>query len=1034
MTADTSRIAILSAEEIAALYDLPHFDAGERQLYFTPSDAERQVVDSVHTTNAAVHLFLQLGYFKAKRRFFVVEPGQVAADVAYVMAQHFAGTTASVLKPITKPTRLEQQRLILRLFRYRTCGPTEKEALAAKARRTAMLSTQPAFILRELLQYMEGERLVAPGYSTLQDIVGQAVNFERRRITELLDRAITPEITETLDNLLTAGEFIYRISAVKREARDFSYGEMKREVERRQTFQPLHDFAKIFLANSGLSVESGKYYASLVKYYTVYKLKRLGSATARLYLLCFAYHRFRQINDTLIEAFSHLIHKYETHAKREADEAMKKAFVDASENLEAAGEVLNLFADKTIKDKTPFKEVKERAYKLLEPEQIPVVADYLRKVAFDKIAYEWSYYAGLSAAFKRNLRHLFCELEFAGRVEEAPLMDAVTFLRDLLREGKVLRQVKEERFPLAVIPNGLKRYLYIVPKPDLEQPEAKREPKLNVDRYEFLVYLLLRKELDAGNIYVRDSVENRRFEDDLISDERWEHRDEILREIGAPLLLAPIEETLASFSDQLERKFEEVNKRIEQMANQHVKVRGVGEKRRWTLAYPSAEEPVNGPFYGKVPGINVADLLTFVARDTKFLDAFTHVLERYVKQAPAPRELIACILAMATNMGLGKMADVSGLSLAALMNTARSYLRQETLHAANDAISNATAALPAFHLYNIRDEIHSSSDGQRIETQIDTINARYSPKYFGLDKGVSANTVVANNVPVNAKVIGTNEHESHYVFDLLYNNSSDIQPVRHSTDTHGTNQVNFWTLLTFGYQFAPRYRDLHKKMDKLVGFRNLSNYGDLLIKPLRKVDEPLIISEWPTIQRIMASLAQKDVTQATIVRKLSSYTRQNQTKKALWELDNICRTMYLLDFIDDATLRQAVQKALNRGEAYHRFRRSVSYVNGGKFRVKTEAEQQIWNDCARLVVNAIVYYNTLLLSKVYVQKLAAGDRDAVEALSGISPIAWRHVNLVGRFDFTSDATDIDIDALVAPFFDPEYWRKALVEDADDASE
>jgi TnpA family transposase len=200
-----------------------------------------------------------------------------------------------------------------------------------------------------------------------------------------------------------------------------------------------------------------------------------------------------------------------------------------------------------------------------------------------------------------------------------------------------------------------------------------------------------------------------------------------------------------------------------------------------------------------------------------------------VKQAPAPRELVACILAMATNMGLGKMADVSGLSLGALMNTARSYLRQETLHAANDAISNATAALPAFHLYNIRDEIHSSSDGQRIETQIDTINARYSPKYFGLDKGVSANTVVVNNVPVNAKVIGTNEHESHYVFDLLYNNSSDIQPVRHSTDTHGTNQVNFWTLLTFNYQFAPRYRNLHKKMDKLVGFRHPSDYGDLLL-------------------------------------------------------------------------------------------------------------------------------------------------------------------------------------------------------------
>ena len=55
-------------------------------------------------------------------------------------------------------------------------------------------------------------------------------------------------------------------------------------------------------------------------------------------------------------------------------------------------------------------------------------------------------------------------------------------------------------------------------------------------------------------------------------------------------------------------------------------------------------------------------------------------------------------------------------------------------------------------------------------------------------------------------------------------------------------------------------------------------------------------------------------------------------------------------------------------------RRAISYVNSGKFRVKTEAEQQIWNECSRLIANAIIYYNTLLLSRVYEQKVAAGGR------------------------------------------------------------
>ena len=148
----------------------------------------------------------------------------------------------------------------------------------------------------------------------------------------------------------------------------------------------------------------------------------------------------------------------------------------------------------------------------------------------------------------------------------------------------------------------------------------------------------------------------------------------------------------------------------------------------------------------------------------------------------------------------------------------------------------------------------------------------------------------------------------------------------------------------------------------------------------------------------------------------------------MWELENICRTLYILEFIDDVELRQCVQKVLNRGEAYHRFRRAVAFVNGGKFRVKTEDEQQIWNECSRLITNAVIYYNTVLLSKVYEQKQTAGDEEAQAIIRGISPVAWQHVNLFGRFEFSQSMSKIDIDALVARYADPAYWSKALREE------
>jgi len=145
-----------------------------------------------------------------------------------------------------------------------------------------MLSTQPVFILREVFQYLTNQRIVAPGYTYLQDMVGRIVSGERLRITRLLGQALTTAVAQQLEALLQADEGMYRISILKHEPKDFSYGELRQEVGRRKFFQQLYEFGQTFLASAGLSNESVKYYASLVQFYTVYKLQRMAVQTARL--------------------------------------------------------------------------------------------------------------------------------------------------------------------------------------------------------------------------------------------------------------------------------------------------------------------------------------------------------------------------------------------------------------------------------------------------------------------------------------------------------------------------------------------------------------------------------------------------------------------------------------------------------------------------------------------------------------------------------------------------------------------------------
>ena len=386
--------------------------------------------------------------------------------------------------------------------------------------------------------------------------------------------------------------------------------------------------------------------------------------------------------------------------------------------------------------------------------------------------------------------------------------------------------------------------------------------------------------------------------------------------------------------------------------------------------------------------------------------------------------IVACVIAYGTNIGLGKMGSISDMNYQTLLTAANSFLRPETVQEGNDRVANATAKLPIFRHYNIDDTIHSSSDGQKFETQIHTIRSRHSPKYFGLKKGITNYTGVANHVPFNARIIGANESESHYVYDILANNTTDIRPAAHSTDTHGTNEVNFAVLGVFGYQFAPRYRDIRDKMGTLTGFKHPSKYdAKFLLKPGSKANTKLILAEEDNIKHIFASLATKVTSQSVIIGKLSSYARKNRTKKALWELDNLYRSLYLLSYVDSLRLRRNVQRALNRGESYHKLVRAVAYANGGKLRVRTDLEQQLWSECSRFLTNCVIYYNACVLSQLLEYAESKKDFELANRIKTISPVSWKHVNFYGKYHFRDTGEIVDFDQMISRLAELE-WKSA----------
>lgn len=1000
MQASARRLAILTVDEIQELYGLPQFTYEDRIRYFSLTLLETKELEWFRTTKSKIIFVLQLAYFKAKRMFFTFSFQEAQEDVQYIRQQIFPEEEALQDITISKPNKLFQQKRILELFNYQSCTQEMKEKIQEKAVKTAAICAKPIFIFKDLISYLQNQKIVLPAYSSMQDIVGKALVLEKTRLEAEVTQHISEAISKPLTDLLYSRNTLYELTLIKKEAKDFSYQEIQQEVHRRQTLTSLYYFTLNFLPLLKISNENIKYYASLIQYYSIYKLRRMNAQIVYVYLLCFIFNRFQKVNDNLVNSFIYYVDKYIGVAKEASQTEVSSLKIESNENLEKAGEVLNLFINDSILDITPFGEVKNMAFGILEKEKFPLMSKYISNVKFDEVEYEWKHCEKLAPTIKRNLRPIFLAMELRSPRKDAPLIAAVTFLKDTLRNKKNLTQMRNYIYPQRIISQRVRRYFY----------DKKRE--LNVDRYEFLIYRLLKNDLEAYDIFVPDSIHFKRFEEDLIDSERWKNKEQIIESLGLPHLRQPITETLASLEQELESKIIDVNTRIAQGQNRHIKITISGNDRRWRLPYQRIPGIENHPFYNELPPIEINDLLAFVNEKSGFMASFIHILERYVKNDADNQTIVACVIAQGENMGIRKMSEISDIGYHTLVTTTGNFIRLETLKNANDKVSNATAQLPLFRYYNLQEDIiHSSSDGQKFETQIDTIRSRYSPKYFGLNKGLSSYTHVANYVPINAQIIGSNEHESHYVFDVLFNNTSDIQPDRVSVDMYGRNNVNAAILHLFGYLFAPRYSELNQDSKVIYSFKSPIAYKDCLIKPVRKINTSLIKEEWDNIQRIMVSLALKETTQSVIVKKLSSTKRASKTKRALWEYDNIISSLYALDYIDNLSLRQNVQGALNRGESYHKLKRAVFHDNFGRFRVNTELEQEIWSECTRLIANCIIFYNAYILSHLLEYKEKMGQHEETEIIKRISPIAWRHVNLYGRFEFRKKGTT-DVEKIV----------------------
>lgn len=845
----SKRLTVLSETEKATLYGLPHFDDFQRTEFFAMTKAERDLAFQRQSLTAQLFCLLQIGYFKAKQAFFRFSLKEVPPeDISFLLLRYCPGQ-APAKRSLHRKEYYAQRKEIADLFGYRLWSDGDLPILLEKATMLARTDVAATFLLTELMAFLNGRRIVRPGYTTLQSIISDALSSERQRLEQRIDDSLDEAAKTALQKLLVREGTLSELASIKQDAKHFRYRMMALERQKRAILAPLYRIAKAMLPSLDISQLNIAYYASLANYYTIYDMRRLKPGQTYLYLLCYAWQRYRQLSDNLVEAFGYHMKKLEDETKESANKQVVQSQTEQKKGAPQVGQVLLLYVDDELEDDLPFGSVRSRAFRIMPRETLLAAGKRLSEKPISQLELRWLAVDKQAGRCTKNLRPLAMALDFGSSTANSPWLEALRRMKKTFGRQQRLVQRPIDEIPENTVPDRLRPYLLNF-GPDGE-PTG-----LRGDRYEFWVYRQLRQHLDGGGIYVDDSVQHRSFADELVS---LEQKAEALKELDIPWFRQPIDVTLDALFAELDTQWQSFGRELRQGKLKHLEFDPIKKSLTWRRRL-------------------------FAAGQSRRL------ANRTVGSEPA-RELL-------------------GL---------RYLLQQHFGHRAD------------------------------------------------------------------------HDHGRH-----AYHEQSELR--HHGLVRHGPRSA-------FHQPAGPA--------EPLWCGRRREDYASFLIQPVGQIDRELIVSEKDNIDRIVATLGLKEITQSTLVRKLCTLSGHHRTRKAIFEYDKLIRSIYTLRYLRDPQLQRNVHCSQNRIESYHQLRSVIAQISGRKELIgRTDLDIAISNQCGRLVANVVIAYNSILLSGLLNRYQAEGNQKAIDLLRRISPVAWQNVRFLGHYSFREKSI-IDMEALLA---------------------
>lgn len=1006
-----SHIKILNSREIEEFDTPPLLTGEERKCFFYVSNYVEQIIKSLQTPTNQLCFLLQLGYFKASKKFFGSFKFNLK-DIEYVQQKLNINPLDIALSDYTGTTFRRHQEIILKKLGFKNFDNEVKRLVKLEAMQLCRKQIKPRAMFGSLIEYLKWKRVEIPQYNTFADIISMSLRRFEKRLLTLLEKNLTAASRKLLDGLLEKEDMDsnenenclkiirYKLTNLKKSNQSTKPLKIKENINSLGSFELLFNEIEPVVTKLKLSPELIQYYAQIVIKSRSFQTDRRKNRKY-LYLIAFVFYQYYSLNDTLVEQLMKSVQNTLNTSQREHKENYFLNRIKNNQKITATSEKVDTHlyiirkARVLLANKKTTSDEKVISLKEMFSPEISTESKKLQK-QFKEIAKDSSnivkgsdYFnllEGKSLKLQNRASDVIKIIKFDSKTSDKNLIDAIEYYKQ--KNGKLTKKVPVEFL-------------------DAEKRELLLDVKgrLKISLYKALLFKKVAEGFRSGALSIKYSFKYRSFDDYLISSKYWKkHKKNLLARAGLTEF-ADFNKLISELKKVMHQQYYETNKNID---NENNKFASVDSKGILKLRTPKKETGESENIQDLLPQnrlISVFEVLSAVNDVSNFTECFEHYQKKHNREKPFNKIFFAGIIGYGCNLGSRKITKMSHhINSNELENTVNWYFTHENLQQANDKVLTLMEQLelPKVYIKN-RNLIHTSSDGQKFTTAVESLNANYSFKYCGKDQGVSIYGFIDESHRLfHSTVINPTEREAAYVIDGLMQNNvvkSDI----HSTDTHGYSEIIFAITHLLGVSFAPRIKNM--KVQQLYSFDKPSELKSMGYNIISKhtINPDTIEKEWDNILRFIATIKLKEATASQLLKRLSSYSKNHPLYRSLKTFGRIIKTIFLLKYIDDVELRQMIEKQLNKMESSNKFSKAVFHGSNQEFQLPSPEEQLIAVSCKRLIENSIICWNYLYLSKYLRTIKNQREKDIIiNAIMKGSIVMWQHINLQGEYNFSDD--------------------------------